>query len=83
MARTIKRIAHDLLPLSGAVTELGSIISVQLDAMENYAAFDPAVEKYFNECRTASEKLATSAKLIKKYLEEVNNEADREGISKD
>jgi len=84
MARNIKRIAHDLLPLSEAVTELGSIISTLLDALQNHISFDdPKAKKYFDECNKASEKLALSAQLIKKYINTVNEEADNEGITKD
>jgi hypothetical protein len=84
MARTTKRIAHDLIPLSDAVTELSSIISQLLNAIEPHATFDSQqTQQYFNECSKASEKLAISAKLIKEYVKEVNNEADKEGITKD
>lgn len=84
MARNIKRIAHDLLPLSGAVIELGAIISEILDNIETHAVFDDQeIKKYFDECRNASKKLTTTATLIKKYIDAVNKEADRDGITKD
>lgn len=84
MARTIKKIAHDLSPLSDAVTELSSIISQLLNAVKSHTQFDdPKAKDYFDECTIASEKLAISAKLIRDYVHEVDNEADKEGISKD
>ena len=83
MARNIKKIAHDLLPLSDAVTELSLIISQLLEALRLHATFDsPQTNKYFSECANASQKLAISAKLIRSYVKEVNNEADKEGILK-
>lgn len=84
MTRNIKRIAHDLMPLSDAVTELSSIISQLLNAVKPHAKFDDIkASKYFDECTKASQKLAISAKLIRDYVEEVNEEADKEGILKD
>ena len=84
MARNIKRIAHDLLPLSDAVTELSSIISQLLEAIQPHTSFDdPSASKYFEECTKASEKLALSSQLIRKCVQEINDEADNEGISKD
>ncbi|OGT30385.1 MAG: hypothetical protein A3E87_01490 [Gammaproteobacteria bacterium RIFCSPHIGHO2_12_FULL_35_23] len=83
MARSIKKIAHDLIPLSDAVTELSSIISQLLEAVKPYAQFENSkASQYFDECAKASQKLAISSKLIREYVQEVNNEADREGISK-
>lgn len=84
MARTIKRIAHDLSPLSSAVNELGAIISELMDAIQNHIVFDdPKMKIYFDECRQASQKLALSANLINDYINEIHEEADREGIDKD
>lgn len=84
MPRNIKRIAHDLIPLSDVVTELSSIISQLLSAVRPHTQFDdPKASKYFDECTKASKKLADSAKLIREYIQKVNEEADREGITKD
>jgi hypothetical protein len=84
MARNIKKIAHDLLPLSDAISELSAIISQLLNAIEAYASFDDdKAKKYFEECSNASEKMALSAKLVRDYVLEVNEEADKEGINKD
>lgn len=84
MARSIKRIAHDLLPLSDAITELSSVISELLTVIKPHAQFNmDKAANYFDNCAHASEKLTTSAKLIRDYIQEVNAEADKEGISKD
>ncbi|NNM59443.1 MAG: hypothetical protein HKM04_06460 [Legionellales bacterium] len=84
MARNIKRIAHDLIPLSDAVTELSTIISQLLDAIKPHAQFDDQnIIKYFDECVKASQKMALSSQLIKQYVHEVDKEADRERILKD
>ena len=84
MARSIKRIAHDLIPLSDAATELSNIITQLLNAIAPHTHFDNlTIDKYFKECLQASAKLATSSRLIKEYVHEVNEEADREGILKD
>ncbi|MFN7098667.1 MAG: hypothetical protein ACK4PR_14095 [Gammaproteobacteria bacterium] len=84
MARTIKKVAHDLSPLSEAVTELSAIILQLLTAVKPHVQFDdPSISKYFDECIKASGKLAISAKLIKGYVCEVNDEADKENILKD
>jgi hypothetical protein len=39
-------------------------------------------KRYFSECSNACEKMSLSAKLIRKYIEDVHNEADKEGITK-
>lgn len=83
MPRNIKRIAHDLIPLSDAATELSSIISELLHAVKPHVQFDNhKAAEYFEECTKASQNLAISTKLIKSYIQEVNNEADKEGIVK-
>ena len=83
MSRNIKRIAHDLLPLSGAISELSVIISQLLNAIETHTSFDDdKAKKYFEECLNASEKMALSAKLVRDYILEINEEADKEGINK-
>jgi hypothetical protein len=84
MARNTKRIAHDLIPLSDAVSELSSLISEFLSAIKPHARFEnPKAPKYFDDFAQATIKLAISARLIRKYIQEVDNEADREGIIKD
>lgn len=83
MPRNIKRVAHDLTPLSDAATELSSIISELLNAIAPHIQFDtPKAAECFDECTKASQKLALSIKLIKSYVQEVNTEADREGLIK-
>ncbi len=84
MPRNIKRIAHDLIPLSDAATELSAIISELLNAIKPHVQFsDHKAAEYFQECAKASQNLAISTKLIKNYIQEVDDEADREGIVKD
>ncbi len=84
MVRTIKRISHDLIPLSDAISELSSIISDLLSAVKPQAQFSSnKAFEYFNECVTASEKLALSARLVGVYLQEVDKEANRGGITID
>lgn len=83
MARTIKKIAHDLLPLSDAVTELSAIVAQLLHAIEQHATFDDSsTTHYFTQGIKALDKLTLSADLIKTYLHELNDEADRENIPK-
>lgn len=82
MARTIKKVAHDLAPLSDVVSELSSLISELLESVKPQATFsNDKISEYFDECLSATQKLAISAKLIRHYIDEVNEEADREGIS--
>ncbi|MCK4608852.1 MAG: hypothetical protein KAT71_05190 [Gammaproteobacteria bacterium] len=84
MVKNIKKIAHDLLPLSNAITELSSIISQLLNAINPHANFDDKnAKKHLEECSEASEKMALSARLIREYVEKLNNEADIAGITKD
>lgn len=84
MTRTIKKVAHDLLPLSDAVTELSTIISQLMHVIKSHATFDDdKVTVYFDQSIKALDKLVLSADLIKTYLHEINEEADRNGISKD
>lgn len=84
MATNIKKVAHDLLPLSEAVSELSAIISELLNAIEPSTAFETnEAATYFIECVNASKKLAVSAELIRKYVQKINYEADKEGMLKD
>lgn len=84
MAKTIKKVAHDLLPLSDAVTELGKIVAQLLHAIKQHATFDDDMTThYFDQGIKALDKLAISADLIKTYLHELNEEADKDGIDKD
>lgn len=84
MARSIKKIAHDLLPLSGAISELSSIVAQLLGAIRPAVEFnDPKVDGFFEESMEALDKLTLSANLIKKYILEVDEEADRDGIKKE
>jgi hypothetical protein len=84
MTRNIKKIAHDLLPLSEAITELSLIISQLLNTIKPHAKFDDVQSAtYFDNCTEASLKLTTSAELIRTYIQKVNDEADKEGLSKD
>lgn len=83
MPRNIKKIAHDLIPLSDAATELSAIICELLFAIKPNIQFNHhKAAQYFDECSEASKKLAVSTKLIKTYLQGINQEADREGIVK-
>lgn len=83
MTKNIKQIAHDLLPLSDATTELSGLITKLLEAVKPHATFDEAkAEQYFNECINASQKMTISAKLIREYVQETNAEADKAGIQK-
>ena len=84
MPRNIKKIAHDLFPLCDAVTELSSLITELLSNIKPHINFvkDNSLQ-YFSACEKASQKLSLSAQLIRKYIVEVNNEADKKGISKD
>lgn len=84
MARTIKKIAHDLSPLTDACAELSTIILEILGEIKLHAKFDD--KKMFerlSECEEASRNLALSSGLIEKYIIDLNKEADREGIPKD
>ena len=84
MARNLKQIAHDLIPLSDAATELSAVISELLSGVKPFAQFDNAkAAASFNDCTKAAQKLAISTKLIKEYVQQVNSEADRENIFKD
>ena len=84
MVRTVKKVAHDLLPLSDVVTELSTIVSQLLHAVKPHAQFDNVkAGRYFDECAEASDKLAISANLIKKYVHEINEEVDNNNSLKD
>ena len=84
MTKNIKRIAHDLTPLSDAITELSALTLELLNAIKPHTSFDDSkVAGHFDQCELAMQKLAISAKLIRTYVQEVHTEADREGILKD
>ena len=84
MARTIKRVSHDLLPLSEGNSELSSLIATLLDGIAKHVSFDdPKSKRFFDECIEASQKMAISAKLIRSYVIELDKEAENEGILKD
>jgi hypothetical protein len=84
MTRNIKRIAHDLSPLSNAASELGTIILKLLKAIEPHANFtDDKANKYFHECIEATRNLSVSTQLIGDYIADIDKEADNNGIAKD
>lgn len=84
MTRNIKKIAHDLSPLSEASAELSSIILQLLDTIKLHAKFDDEkMSTHLTECEEASKNLVISTSLIEKYVSELNKEADKEGILKD
>lgn len=83
MAKNIKKVTHDLLSLADAVTERGKIVAQLLHAIKQHARFDDEMTThYFDQGLKALDKLAISADLIKTYLHELDNEADKSGISK-
>ena len=84
MVRTIKRISHDLIPLSDAVSELSLLVTGLLEAVQDQLVSENSkVKGYLEECTLASQNLALSAQLIKRYIVEVDEEADRNGITED
>ena len=84
MTRNIKRISHDLLPLAEGNSELSELVLALLEGVNEHVSFDdPKAQKFFNECIVASQKMAISAKLIKKYVVELDQEAETLGIVKD
>ncbi len=84
MVRTIKRVAHDLLPLSQGNSELSLLVNKLLSGIEKHVSFDdPRAKGYFEECLKASEKMAVSARLIREYVVNLDQEAEAENISKD
>lgn len=79
MTRTVKKIAHDLSPLSDVVSELSTLISELLTSINNHISFeDSNISSYFSECLQATQKLAISAQLIKHYIKDMNDEAASE-----
>lgn len=84
MARTIKKVSHDLVPLSDAITELASETLKLLNSMKVSGNFNNLKElSYFDDCVEASQMITSTSKLIRQYLHELEDEADREGILKD
>jgi len=84
MARTIKKVVHDLSPITDGCVQLSSIILEILDEIKLNAKFDN--KKMFDrltECEEASKNLELCSGLIQKYVFDLNKEADREGITKD
>lgn len=79
MVRDIKRIVHDLTPMSDVVSELSALISKLLSSMKDEVTFvNPEAAEYFFSCLTATEKLAISAGLISRYIDELRRDAGRE-----
>lgn len=75
MKKSVRSIAHDLLPLSGSIIELSCIISEMLTTLEKYAVFpNPEIKHHFTECYMAFDKLSTAAALIKKYIQTIDDE---------
>jgi len=84
MQKKKKKIAHDLLPLTDTVTELSTILSQLLLMIKPHAKFDsPQASNYFDEFSEALNGLTLSIGLMKKYVSDVNIEADNNGIAKD
>ena len=84
MPRTIKRVSHDLLPLSKGNSELSALISKLLLGIESHISFDdPRAKSYFDKCLEATEKMMISARLIQEYVVSLDKEAEAENIPKD
>ncbi len=83
MARTIKRISHDLTPISISAGELSALLIDMLSGIKNsiHFASKEAEQNFINSLEVA-ENLVISIDLIKKYVEDVDLEAAREEIEK-
>lgn len=83
MARSIKKISHDMLPLALATAETSLLVQEALKRLESFIQFNQREAKdCFEFCIEACEKMAISADLMKQYVLEVDNEAESEGITK-
>lgn len=83
MARNIKRVSHDLGPLSDIGVELTDVISQLLEAVSPHINFNnKKIFNYFEQCIGAAHNLKKNNELIQQYLKELNYEADQEGILK-
>ncbi len=84
MPRTIKKISHDLMPLSFATAETASIVWEALKKLETHLQFDKKeVKECYNMCLSACEKMTLSVHMLKDYVVSVDQEAEREGITKE
>ncbi len=81
--RTIKKISHDLMPLAQANAETALLVQQALKNLEPYLQFNrQEALDCFNYCIAACEEMAVSADLVKKYVEEVDQEAEKASINK-
>ncbi len=84
MPRTIKKISHDLMPLSDASAETAALVCETLKKLAAYLEFDKKeVKECYNMCLKACEKMTISIQMVKKYVVDVDKEAEKEGITKD
>lgn len=81
--KNIKQIAHDLSPMCDVVNELSSVMCEFLGDLTSYIhSDDKEINKYLLESVQASNQLAKSIELIKKYVTDLHVEADSHGITK-
>lgn len=83
MARTANQVSHDLRPMIKTIQDLGENMSVLLPKL--YAELiseDSKLKTHFETCFSAMETLNKCAGFAMSYIEEVNVEAEQEGIER-
>lgn len=83
MARSIKQIAHDLTPSIEMINKISETVVECLSEMETDLKIkDTELEDCYHHSLDGIKSLESFAKLMLAYINEVNLEADREGIPK-
>ncbi len=83
MARNIKQVSHDLMPIINTICDLSQDVNAMLHSL--YKKIDPKGIKereHFELLLAALESLNASSTLAQKYIEEVDAEAEAAGIGK-
>ena len=87
MSRSIKRISHDLKPMIDGINKININLQTMLPLLFSELApggkVDTRISGPLETCIDALNSLNKCAKLAEAYIQDVDAEADREGITKD
>lgn len=83
MSRTINQVSHDLRPMLETIREISENMNVLLSKLyQELALKDIKLKDHFETCLSAAETLNECSEFAMIYIDEVDIEAEKEGIEK-